>query len=124
MTREHAKALLPLITDYAEGKTIQTADHGKNNWRDAEDPSFDSLPRMDYRIKPEPKLVPMTSDDFPPVFWIRHNGDNKAVLITCVYNDGTICWGVGNSLSPRNFESCKWSTDRKTWHSLMKEATE
>lgn len=125
MKREHAKALLPFITAYAEGKTIQFKRKGPARaWADWDMRFPLDLENREYRINPEPKLAPMTSDDLPPVFWIRYKGDNKASLITAVYDDGTICWGMGNALTPGHFGFYEWSPDRKIWHSLMKEVTE
>jgi hypothetical protein len=52
--REQAKALLPIITAYAEGKTIQFLSIASNNWETSAGYSFaESVDR--YRIKPEPK---------------------------------------------------------------------
>ena len=53
MTRENAKALLPIIKAYAEGKSIESRciKGDKSLWYDDEDPSFDN--DLEYRIKPE-----------------------------------------------------------------------
>lgn len=56
MTREQAKELLPIITAYVEGKTIEVKDR-QNNWNKIKDPNFDEYPML-YRIKPEPKYHP------------------------------------------------------------------
>lgn len=56
MTREEAKKLLPLIQEYAEGKTIQFLKID-GTWRDMTKPNFSS-PVNYYRIKPEPKYRP------------------------------------------------------------------
>lgn len=51
MTRENIKRLLPILTAYAEGKTIQYKTlHG--NWCDAECPTW--AERTEYRVKPDP----------------------------------------------------------------------
>jgi hypothetical protein len=55
MNREEAKKFLPLITAFAEGKTIQLK-AGDCSWRDITDPCF-SVPSACYRIKPEPKVL-------------------------------------------------------------------
>lgn len=55
MNQQRAKELLPLITAFAEGKTIQrkiTGDGGYK-WADDQQPSF--LNMLEYRIKPEKK---------------------------------------------------------------------
>ena len=53
MTRENAKALLPIIKAYAEGKSIESRciKGDKSLWYDDEDPSFDN--DLEYRIKPQ-----------------------------------------------------------------------
>jgi hypothetical protein len=64
MNKLNAQAFLPLIKAYSEGKTIQVRTiNGFDNWEDLRcelrclrDPS-------DYRIKPEPKTVPLTIED-------------------------------------------------------------
>lgn len=62
MNRKYAKAILPLIQAYAEGKTIQI--HRKvgdiltnpPKWDDAGEPMF-ALPASRYRIKPEARTI-------------------------------------------------------------------
>ena len=58
MNRNQAKALLPIIQEYAEGKTIQSrcVKGDTSLWYDDEDPSFDN--DFEYRIKPEPRYRP------------------------------------------------------------------
>ena len=58
MTRENAKALLPIIKAYAEGKSIESRciKGDKSLWYDDEDPSFDN--DLEYRIKPETNYRP------------------------------------------------------------------
>ena len=58
MNRNQAKALLPIIQAYAEGKTIESRciKGDKSLWYDDEDLSFDD--DLEYRIKPEPKFRP------------------------------------------------------------------
>lgn len=55
MTPEQAKTLLPIITAFSEGKTIQVRLHD-GPWHDilSADVRFDS-PAESYRIKPEPR---------------------------------------------------------------------
>ena len=61
MTRENAKALLPIIKAYAEGKSIESRciKGDKSLWYDDEDPSFDN--DLEYRIKPEQKYRPFAN---------------------------------------------------------------
>lgn len=56
MTREYAKALLPIIQAYAEGKVIQI-NRLLVGWEDSYEPLFNGDPSS-YRIKPEPKFRP------------------------------------------------------------------
>ena len=53
MTPERAKELLPVITAFAEGKTIQFKSKQSNVWTDSiENISFDNSSAI-YRVKPE-----------------------------------------------------------------------
>lgn len=61
MTREQAKAILPIIQAYAEGKTIQYRT-SNNEWVDTYKPSF-SNSSSNYRIKPEPKYRPFKTKE-------------------------------------------------------------
>jgi hypothetical protein len=57
MNRERAKELLPIIQAYAEGRDVQIREgcFPKRDWVDVlGEPDF-SNPRIEYRIKPEPK---------------------------------------------------------------------
>lgn len=49
--------LIAVMTSYKEGKTIQCADLGRDNWVDCEYPRWE-WGRFDYRVKPESKLRP------------------------------------------------------------------
>ncbi len=55
MNREKAKALLPIITAYAEGKEVQFL-NAKNEWEVGNDLGF-TYKADRYRIKPEPLKV-------------------------------------------------------------------
>lgn len=59
MTRDKIKELLPVITAFAEGKTIEVK-NSKNEWNEIDDPHFDVDPKA-YRIKPESKYRPFES---------------------------------------------------------------
>lgn len=58
MNRNQAKALLPIIQAYAEGKAIESrcVKGDKSLWYNDEDPSFDD--DFEYRLKPDPKYRP------------------------------------------------------------------
>ena len=61
MTREGAKALLPIIQAYSEGKTIEYLTT-KDKWVELEDPRFNYNVNL-YRIKLEPKYRPFKNGD-------------------------------------------------------------
>jgi len=69
MTREHAKALLPFIQAYAEGRMIQHRRSPNHEWCNALIPNFASDPEC-YRIKPEPRE------------WTLYRADNNGPYIT------------------------------------------
>lgn len=59
MTRDDVKKLLPIITAFANGETIEVSlveEHRLQLWRSTEDITF-NLPRACYRIKPKPLEV-------------------------------------------------------------------
>mgnify|MGYP004634666777 CR=1 FL=1 len=58
MTREEVKALLPVLTSYAEGGIIQQTDG--YDWYDIDDPDFLASAKS-YRIKPNPKYRPFAN---------------------------------------------------------------
>lgn len=62
MNKEQAKALLPIIKAFTEGKTIQFLKPDSDEWRDVlrnenNEINFEDLARYEvcYRVKPEPK---------------------------------------------------------------------
>ena len=82
MTRENAKALLPIIQAYAEGKAIESRciKGDTSLWYDDKDPSFDD--DFEYRIKPETKYRPFANpeecwaemQEHQPFGWLRDSG--------------------------------------------------
>ena len=60
MTQEEVKAKLPIITAFAEGKTIQFYEDGK--WFDIYETDF-NYSTDKYRIKPEPKYRPFKTQE-------------------------------------------------------------
>lgn len=77
MIKEQAKALLPFIQAFSEGKTIQFKSNGK--WVDLDSASFMLTPER-YRIKPEPKYRPFKDAEecwqemlkHQPFGWIKY----------------------------------------------------
>ena len=86
MTREEAKALLPIMQAFAEGKTIEfRACDGE--WKVANTPTWSS--HLFYRIKPEPKYRPFKSQEecwnemhkHPDFGWVKRiNGGYKQIM--------------------------------------------
>jgi hypothetical protein len=64
MTREHAKKMLPIISAFAEGKTVQHRTGEHCPWSDHDTPSF-SAPPENYRIAPEPKPRKWKPEEVP-----------------------------------------------------------
>ena len=62
MNRNQAKALLPIIQAFAEGKTIQYYDYLIDiaDWEDCENPNFENS-TYNFRIKPEPTYRPFAN---------------------------------------------------------------
>lgn len=61
MTREQAKAILPIMQAFAEGKAVEYLNDEKR-WVECGNLSFWDDPKY-YRIKSEPKYRPFTSRD-------------------------------------------------------------
>lgn len=70
MTPQQAKALLPIITAFAEGKQIQLK-YQDEKWHTLEDPEFNAEPWL-YRIKPEPKRMRFALLGDNSDHWIDH----------------------------------------------------
>ena len=73
MNRNQAKALLPIIQAFAEGKEIESRciKGDKSLWYDDEDPSFDD--DFEYRIKTEPKYRPFANAEECWVEMCKHH---------------------------------------------------
>ena len=95
MNRIKAKALLPIIQAYAEGKAIESrcVKGDKSLWYNDEDPSFDD--DFEYRLKQDPKYRPFKDAEecwqemlkHHPLGWVKDKQDGHYVLITCVNDD-------------------------------------
>lgn len=98
MDREQAKALLPIMQAYSEGKTIQFLKPDSDEWRDVlrnenNEINFEDLARYEvcYRVKPEPKCRPFKNAEecwnemqkHQPFGWIKPVNEctNKAKAI-------------------------------------------
>ena len=73
MNRNQAKALLPIIKAFAEGKEIESRciKGDKSLWYDDEDPSFDD--DFEYRIKTEQKYRPFANAEECWVEMCKHH---------------------------------------------------
>ena len=73
MNRNQAKALLPIIQAFAEGKAIESRciKGDTSLWYDDEDPSFDD--DFEYRIKTEPKYRPFANAEECWVEMCKHH---------------------------------------------------
>ena len=109
MDKARAKKLLPIITAFSEGAKIESSANGVS-WVEVNDPVW--AKHQEYRIKPEPKLVPFTFED-NKLFrdkWIRAKGYIPLVRITSInqrgfdfyQNNNTITWQY--ALSNYEFE--------------------
>lgn len=79
MTREQAKALLPIIQAWAEGKTIQHLSDS-HTWHDG-DMYFDFSDSSNrYRIKPTPTLRPWRPKEVPVGALVRYRKERKEEL--------------------------------------------
>ena len=120
MTREEAKAKLPIIQAFAEGKTIQF--YNGDEWADLDEATFSASPDK-YRIKPEPKYRPFENQEecwqemqkHQPFGWITlqcgQKSGSKASIIkltdNCFYfvGDGS---GICHNLYNYEFDKHFW----------------
>ena len=89
MNKENAHLYLPLVQALAEGKTIE-CQNTESTWAKSVEPQF-FRPPENYRIKPEPVMVPLGPQDVPPGSAIRQSGGDGWAIITIVGTDG-ISW--------------------------------
>lgn len=100
MTREETKQLLPIITAFSEGKTIQYNAGGV--WEDinAKDVRFNAFPSY-YRIKPEPTYRPFANEEecwnemlkHQPFGWIKAKDKtvpSKYILLGAIRGKGAV----------------------------------
>ena len=121
MTQEEAKALLPIVQAYSEGKTIEYLTT-KDKWVELKDPWFNYNANM-YRIKSEPKYRPFKNAEecwqemqkHQPFGWITlqcgQKSGSKASIIkltdNCFYfvGDGS---GICHNLYNYEFDKHFW----------------
>ncbi len=98
MTKENAHLYLPLVQALADGKIIQVRHYKTGEWKDwgwSTSPDridgaleFDEYKPECFRIKAEPKTVPLGPEDFPPGSAIRKKGDIGWIMPTNVNEAG------------------------------------
>lgn len=81
MNRDQAKALLPIIQAFAEGKEIQFRFDG-GNWSPCDKDISFQYNASNYRIKPEPKWRPWEPAECP-VYFIVRNKDSARLAVAC-----------------------------------------
>ena len=112
MNRENAKALLPVIQAYAEGKEIEIFSIGDKEWQDCPDPSFDA--RQNYRIKPQETYRPFKDAEecwsemqkHQPFGWVKDiedDGETWYENITSVMCDSVGYTDRGNGVAYDEF---------------------
>lgn len=118
MNRQQAKALLPIIQAFAEGRPIERK--GKSvtsKWKEVIEPTF-YIDMSEYRIKPEPKYRPFKDAEecwqemlkHQPFGWIKKiSGHGNFLYIMELYptgiviNDVDAFGGFKNLLKTYNF---------------------
>lgn len=79
MNREKAKALLPVIQAYIDGRQMQ-ASYEDGPWEDIAEPSF-NFHIAQYRPKPEPKWRAWTHDECPQNFIVSNKVTPRTVRV-------------------------------------------
>ena len=115
MTREELKIVMPILTAFVEGKTIQSYDHNKWKWKDEVEHLHTAdlfVCPFDFRIKPEPKYRPfkdgaecweiVQQEGFD---WVKIKGDptNLSVGIAEV-NESNVILSGSRSEEPLGYE--------------------
>ena len=115
MKRKELKKVMPILTAFVEGKTIQRYHHGKGKWMDIVDHLNTTdlfIWPSDFRIKPEPTYRPfkdgaecwetVQKDGFD---WVKINGDptNLSVGIAEV-NESNVVLSGSLSEEPLGYE--------------------
>lgn len=122
--------MIAVILAHKEGKKIECMTTDGGNWMDA-GPDW-NFQACIYRVKPDPKTVPMTVEDFDgmPVVWITRKcwDEKESHIVRCFMKD-RIKWGMGSDILEVTFNDAAnefanqyfWSTDRKNWKPFTKE---
>ena len=95
MTRENAKALLPIIKAYAEGKVIQII-NPSGEWIDNNEPLF-NCDYSFYRIKQKVKFRHFANAEecwqellkHKPFGWVKDTESNEYLNVYCISNSAS-----------------------------------
>lgn len=88
MTREEARKAARVVLAYANGKNIQIAHWGTEDWKPCVNPTF-QFGNYRYRVKPEPKYRPFKNADecweemkkHEPFGWLKRVSNNEYIYI-------------------------------------------
>ncbi len=125
MTRENAKDYLPLVQALAEGKTIQSDFFNTGKFMDIHPVEFTHDPRC-YRIKPEPKRVPLGPEDVPPGSVLNGGNDDSEWLLIHSINRRELRLSDRNILTYEELSKCGYRIKRpgQDWQPCWKEVSE
>lgn len=88
MTREETKKAIEVMQGYVDGKQIESRSSPKISWGPCENPIWNFVTR-DYRIKPEPKVVPWTLETCPVGELVISKFGSARYVILAAHIDGT-----------------------------------
>ena len=116
MTREQAKAILPIIQSFSEGKTIQWFRPDNDEWIDIEGGDNINLRDLEhdvsYRVKPESKYRPFKNVEecwqemlkHQPFGWVESLKTEAKYEIQCLKKSGSGRIYSYDDIFFRNFE--------------------
>lgn len=121
-TLEFSKYVLEVTQAHINGKDIEVqrkSDIGRWFGYNNDGSPMWNWEVFNYRIKPQPKTVPLTADDIPSVCWLRKKGNTVGVVLQyLVVRVGftEIAFGQDSSLSFYDLANgWEYSSDRKVW---------
>ena len=123
-TKEKAEVML---ASEAPGAVVQRQHYtwDKSLWQDALNPEW-NWAVYDFRIKPAPKLVPLSREDFEGVVtWMRSTADGPSRLVLAVDVESVIVFAWG-SVERKRLHSDGWQYSQPSrfegWRPCSKEA--
>lgn len=104
---------ISVMQAFRNGAAIEfSTDNFPDVWKFTGSPLWDWQQRH-YRIAPEKKKVPMTAEDFPPMFWVR-NGNSFGWKLCHQIEEGSGWFnGIHRTFKSLMEEGWEYSTDRK-----------